>query len=172
MKWASCCEGDWTSSVPPLVEISPRGFWPQREIDIKPRMKIAEAVSVPGSKQFDAIREIMALAWKCTRPGMSERREARETKRVRRRERESRQIEVRDRSQPGKRDEHERSHPPSSLLKHWKTVGGGTGSRPSPLQASGLGSGRGGDQRRMTTSFCWDESTEAALTFRRQHSRL
>lgn len=43
------------------------------------------------------------------------------------RKRETRQIEVRDRSQPGKRDKHDLSghihHPFSGTLKHWKTAG-------------------------------------------------
>lgn len=48
-------------------------------------------------------------------------------KMVRKREAETRQIEVRDRSQPGKRDKHDLSghilHRLSGTLKHWKTAG-------------------------------------------------
>lgn len=59
-------------------------------------------------------------------------------------EAETRQKEVRDRSQPGKRDKHDLSgrilHPLSGTLKHWKTVG-------STWVPS---SGGGGDRQCMT----------------------
>lgn len=61
----------------------------------------------------------LLLSW-IMQPGMSERREAWEKKEmVRKRKAETRQIEVRDRSQPGKRDKHDLS---GHILQNLETL--------------------------------------------------
>lgn len=86
-----------------------------------------------------------SLSW-IMQPDMFERREGwlKGEKMVRKREAETRQREVRDRSRPGKRDKHDLSghilYPLSGTLKHWKTIG----------SAWVPSSGGGGDQQCMT----------------------
>lgn len=78
-------------------------------------------------------------------------------KMVKKREAETRQIEVRDRNQPGKRDKHDLSghilHPRSGTLKYSKTAGLQEAPGSAVPYAGKWSCGKGSDQQCMTITL-------------------